>query len=82
VLSVLEDLVKVDSLILDLDDRNYAIYANAYEKLKPTCSHNWEAFTYVQERVHDAGISEQARNKMREIISLIRMRAEVIGAKA
>jgi hypothetical protein len=35
---VLEDLVEVDSLIPDLEDRNYLISVNAYEKLKRKCS--------------------------------------------
>ena len=70
---MLEDLVKVDSWILDLDDRDYGTSATAYEELKRTCSHNWEAFNYLRERVHDGRIPERARSKMREIISLIRM---------
>jgi hypothetical protein len=77
VLLVLEDLVEIDSLILDLGDRDYATAATAYEELKRKCSFDWDAFSYLQERVHDARISERARNKMHEIISLIRMRAEV-----
>jgi hypothetical protein len=76
-LSVLEDLVEVDSLILDLDDRDYGTSATAYEELKRTCSHNWEAFKYLQERVHDVRIPERARSKMHEIISLIRMQIYV-----
>ena len=74
---VLEDLIEVDSIILDLEDRDYVISANAYEKLKRTCSQNWEAFNYLQERIHDVRISERARNKMHEIITSIRMRVEV-----
>lgn len=76
-LSVQEDLVEVDSLILDLEDRNYPIYANAYEKLKRKCSRDWNAFNYVQERMHDVRISERARSKMREIINLIRIQIYV-----
>ena len=53
-----EDLVKVDSWILDLDDRDYGTSVTAYEELKQTCSHNWEAFKYLQERMHDVKISE------------------------
>lgn len=71
---MLEDLVEINSIILDLDDSDYTTSVTAYEKLKRKCSHNWQAFTYVQERVHDMRISERARNKMREIISLVRMR--------
>ena len=74
---VLEDLVEVDSLILDLENRDYIISANAYEKLKRTLSHDWEALNYLQERKHDVRISERARNKMHEIITSIRMQAEV-----
>jgi hypothetical protein len=74
---VLEDLVEVDCIILDLEERDYITSAAAYEKLKQKCSHNREAFMYVQERVHDAGISERARNTMREIIASIRMQIYV-----
>ncbi len=69
--------MKVDSWILDLDDRNYGASATAYVELQRQCSHNWEAFSYLQERVHDAGISARARSKMREIVSLIRMQIYV-----
>ena len=75
--TVLKDLVEIDSLILDLEGSDYVLSANAYEKLKRRCSQNWEAFRYLQERMHDVKISEQARNKIYEIIMLIRMRAEV-----
>ncbi len=69
--------MKVDSWILDLDDRNYGTSATAYVELKRMCSHNWEAFNYLQERVHDMRIPARARSKMREIIGLIRMRIYV-----
>ena len=75
--TVLKDLVEIDSLILDLEGSDYVLSANAYEKLKRRCSQNWEAFRYLQERMHDVKISEQARNKMHEIIMLIRMKAGV-----
>ncbi len=74
---MLEDLVEIDSLILDLEDRDYVLSVNAYETLKRKCSQDWEAFKYLQDRMHDVRISEQARNKIYEIIMLIRMRAEV-----
>ncbi|HXY88316.1 MAG TPA: hypothetical protein VEG44_07740 [Candidatus Acidoferrales bacterium] len=76
-MTALEDLVEIDSLILDLEGRDYVLSVNAYETLKKKCSQDWEAFQYLQERVHDVKISEQGRNKMYEIIMLIRMRAEV-----
>ena len=74
---MLEDLIEIDSIILDLEDRDYTTSATACEKIKRKCSHNWEAFTYVQERVHDVRISERARNKMHEVITSIRTRVEV-----
>jgi len=72
-----EDLVEIDSLILDLEGRDYVLSVNAHETLKMKCSQDWEAFKYFQERVHDMKISEQARNKMHEIIMLVRMKAEM-----
>ena len=69
--------MEIDSLILDLEDRDYVLSVNAYETLKRKCSQDWEAFKYLQDRMHDVRISEQARNKIYEIIMLIRMRAEV-----
>ena len=77
IVTVLEDLVEIDSLILDLEDRDYVLSINAYETLKRKCSQDWEAFKYLQERVHDVRISEQGRNKMHEILMIIRMRLEI-----
>ena len=39
---VLEDLVEIDSFILDLEGRDYVLSVNAYEKLKRKCSQNLE----------------------------------------
>ena len=75
--TALEDLVEIDSLILDLEDRDYVLSVNAYETLKSKCSQDWGAFKYLQKRVHDVRISKEARDKMHEIIMIIRMRAEV-----
>ena len=76
-MTVLEDLVEIDSLIIDLEGRDYVLSVNAYETLKRKCSQDCETFKYLQERVHDVRISERARNQMHEIIMLIRMKAEV-----
>ena len=77
IVTVLEDLVETDSRILDLEGRDYVLSVNAYETLKKKCSQDWGAFNYLQERVHDIRISEQARNRMHEILTVIRMWAEV-----
>ena len=63
----LEDLVEIDSLILDLEGRDYVLSVDADETLKKECSQDWEAFKYLQERLHDVRISEPGRNKMHEI---------------
>ena len=69
--------MEIDFLILDLEGRDYVLSVNAYETLKRKCSQDWEAFKYLQEWVHYVRISEQERDKMHEIIMIIRMRAEV-----
>ncbi|HYA61124.1 MAG TPA: hypothetical protein VED16_03475 [Candidatus Acidoferrum sp.] len=38
---MLKDFVEFDSLILDLEGRDYVLSANVYEKLKTTCSQDW-----------------------------------------
>jgi hypothetical protein len=74
---MLEDFIEIDSLILDLDDRDYATAATAYEELKRKCSHDWEAFNYLLDRTRDVPISERAQNKLREIICSIKMQIHV-----
>lgn len=69
-MTVLEDLTEIDSLILDLEGRDYVLSANAYEKLTRKCSHDWETFNYLQERVHDARISRWG-NKIHEVIFIL-----------
>ena len=61
----------VDELILDLVDykNNYADMAAA--KLLKKCSTSWEAFRYLQDRVHDAWIPDSARQQVRQIIKQI-----------
>jgi len=42
----LEDLVEIDSLILDLEGRDYVLSVNAYETSKMKYSQDCEAFNY------------------------------------
>jgi hypothetical protein len=72
--TVLADLVEVDSIILNLADRNYITSTNAYEKLMCKCSSNCEAFKYLTERMHDVSIQEKARDRIHDIISVMRAR--------
>jgi hypothetical protein len=67
IVTTLEDLVEIDSLILDPEGRDCVLSVNAYETLKRKCSQDWEAFKYLQERMHDVRISERG-NKMHKLL--------------
>ena len=60
--------MEIDFLILDLESRDYVLSANAYETLKEKCSQDWEAFKYLQERVHDVRISEQGGTRCMRLL--------------
>lgn len=71
-LAMLQDLAEVDELISQLGDRTGTYAENAAEKLMQTCSHNGEAFQYLQDRIYDVTIPERARNHVYLIIAKIR----------
>jgi hypothetical protein len=51
---------------------DYTNYAEAAaKKLLRKCSTNWEAYSYLKERVHDAWLPESARQQVRQIIKRI-----------
>jgi len=63
-----DDCVEVDKLILQIADYKND-YANvAAEKLLRKCSTSWEAYQYLQDRVHDAWLPDYARQQLRRII--------------
>ena len=66
-----DDCVEVDKLILQIADYKND-YANvAAEKLLRMCSTSWEAYQYLQDRVHDAWLPDYARQQLRRIIKRI-----------
>jgi len=67
------DCLEVDELILELADykNNYADVAA--EQLFRKCSISWEAYQYLQDRVHDAWIPNTARQQLRQIIKRIQV---------
>ena len=69
---MLQDLAHVDRLISELSAVTGVDAQNAAEKLMQTCSANGAAFHYLEDRMCDVAISEQARNQIHLIIAKIR----------
>jgi hypothetical protein len=67
--------VEVDELILELVDYKNDYADMAAEKLLRKCSYNWEAYQYLQDRVHDAWLPDRARQQLRQIVRRIRVRS-------
>jgi hypothetical protein len=65
------DCVEVDELIFELADYKNDYADMAAEKLLRKCSTSWEAFKYLQDRVHDPWIPDSARQQVRQIIKKI-----------
>jgi hypothetical protein len=68
------DCIEVDELILELADYKNDYADMAAEKLLRRCSSNWEAYQYLQDRVHDAWLPDGARQQVRRIIKRIQVR--------
>jgi len=68
------DCVEVDDLIVQLADYKNDYADMAAEKLLSKCSRSWEAYQYLQDRVHDEWLPDSARQQLRRIIHGIRMR--------
>jgi len=62
---------EVDELLLELADYKNDYADMAAEKLLRKCSTSWEAFKYLQDRVHDPWIPDSARQQVRQIIKKI-----------
>jgi hypothetical protein len=67
------DCTEVDELILELADYKNDYADVAAEKLLRKCSTSWEAYRYLQDRVHDAWLPESARQQVRQIIKKIQV---------
>ncbi|MGA3198829.1 MAG: hypothetical protein ABSD89_05425 [Halobacteriota archaeon] len=68
------DWVEVDELILEIADYKNDYSDVAAEKLLRRCSTSWEAYQYLQDRVHEAWLPDSARQQLRRIIKSIQVR--------
>jgi hypothetical protein len=64
---------EVDELLLQLADYKNDYADVAAEKLLRKCSTSWEAYRYLQDRVHDAWLPDSARQQVRLIIKRIQV---------
>jgi len=71
--SVNNDRVEVDELILEIADYKNDYADVAAEKLFRKCSTSWQAYQYLQDRVHDAWLPNSARQQLRRIIKRIQV---------
>ena len=69
-----DDRTEVDELILEISDYKNDYADMAVEKLLRKCSTSWEAYQYLQDRVHDAWLPDSARQQLRRIIKRIQVR--------
>jgi hypothetical protein len=67
------DSVEVDELILELADYKNDYADMAAERLMRKCSTSWEAYQYLQDRVHDGWLPDSARQQLRRIIKRIQV---------
>jgi hypothetical protein len=67
------DRAEVDELILQIADYKNDYADMAAEKLLRKCSTSWEAYQYLQDRVHDAWLPDSARQQLRRIIKRIQV---------
>jgi hypothetical protein len=67
------DRVEIDALILEIADYKNDCADTAAEKLFRKCSTSWEAYQYVQDRVHDTWLPDSARQRLRRIIKRVQV---------
>ncbi|MGB7901445.1 MAG: hypothetical protein WCG09_03270 [Halobacteriota archaeon] len=70
------DREEVDELILEIADYKNDYADMAAEKLFRKCSTSWEAYQYLQNRVHDAWLPDRARQLLRRIIKRIQVQIQ------
>ena len=67
---------EVDELILEIEGYTNDYSEMAAEKLFRKCSTSWEAYQYLQDRVHDAWLPNNARQQLRRIIKKIQVQIQ------
>ena len=70
------DRAEVDELILEIADYKNDYADMAAEKLLRKCSTSWEAYQYLQDRVHEAWLPDTARQQVRRIIKRIQVQIQ------
>ncbi|MFZ1020489.1 MAG: hypothetical protein WCE82_02780 [Halobacteriota archaeon] len=65
------DWTEVDELILEIADYKNDYADMAAEKLLRRCLTSWEAYQYLQDRMHEAWLPNSARQQLRRIIKRI-----------
>jgi hypothetical protein len=70
------DRAEVDELILEIADYKNDYADMATEKLLRKCSTSWEAYQYLQDRVHEAWLPDTARQQVRRIIKRIQVQIQ------
>jgi len=68
-----EDCIEVDELLRQLADYKNDYADMAAEQLLRMCSTSWEAYRYLQDRVHDTWLPDSARQQVRQIIKRIQV---------
>jgi hypothetical protein len=67
------DYLEVDELIQELADYKNDYADMSAEKLLRKCSTSWDAYKYLQDRVHDSWLPDSARQQVRQIIKKIQV---------
>jgi len=62
------DCIEVDELIFEIADYRSDYVDVAAEKLLRKCKTSWEAYQYLQDRVHDPSIPDSARVHLKNVV--------------
>jgi hypothetical protein len=65
--------VEVEDLIFEIADYTNDLADMVTEKFFRKCSTSWEAYQYLQDRVHDAWLPDSARQQLRRSIKRIQV---------
>lgn len=70
------DCLEIDELILALSDYKDDYADAAAEKSLLKCITSWEAYLYLQDRVHDVWLPDSTRQQVRRIIKRIQVQRD------